>query len=208
MLFREVVGYAPVVLTRLAEEDGRLVETPDLPERMQCWLEVALRACSRGDPRGIRPEGREGMKWFFVVCVLFMATAFVNGNHVLLSRLAGRCRFEYPQAWDAAPCRCQVMRYGALECRGGTLWVAGDRYEPWGAMLPDGRRVCTAGPFVVRRGKGEWILADSLEVWVFPAPKSGRRIRWLAAFLDVLTGTSKTACRSEGGMHGGEAPAV
>lgn len=129
------------------------------------------------------------MKWFFAMCALFMVAVFANSNHALLSRLAGRCRFEYPQAWDAAPCRCQVMRWGALECRGGTLWIAGDRYEPWGAMLPDGRRVCTGGPFVIRWGETEWALADCLEVWVFPAPRVRPRARWFVRLLDALTGT-------------------
>lgn len=137
------------------------------------------------------------MKWFFIVCVLFITAVFVNNNHKLLSRLAGRCRFEYPQTWNVVPCRCMVMRCGVLECRGGTLWFGGNTREPWGAMLPDGQQVCTAGPFMVRRGEKEWLLADCLEVWVFPAPRLRPRARWLVRLLDVLTGTPEPLCSKE-----------
>lgn len=135
------------------------------------------------------------MAWGAILVVLLIIAGLLD-NQVLLSRLAGRCQFVYPQSWGVTPCRCKPGAHDVLECRGGTLWFIGDKREPWGAMLPGGQRVCTAGPFVVRRGQKEWVLADSLEVWVFPAPRQRPRAGLLVGLLDALTGTAKPCSRT------------
>ncbi|MEW5934635.1 MAG: hypothetical protein AB1816_13760 [Bacillota bacterium] len=120
----------------------------------------------------------------WVLCVLVWVVILVEQRHPFFSRLSGRCRFTYCLVRGQASCRCDLDGRCGLRCEGGTVWWGNRLY---GVMLPDGRVVCTAGPFVVRREEHCWTVACGGELWVVPAPRR-RRVGWAVRFLDWWTG--------------------